>query len=95
MARRGEMEVVVATVTTSEIWYGGVGEFISKETEADANARLIAAAPALKEALDNATASLETCLTHFGKYMPEADRIGRAKVIHEARALLARIEGHS
>lgn len=45
-------------------------------------------APAMREALDNVTASLETCLMHFGKDMPEADRITRERVSHEARAIL-------
>lgn len=38
-----------------------------------ANARLIAAAPNLLEALENVTASLETVLDHYGRQMPADD----------------------
>lgn len=40
------------------------------------------------EALDNVSASLETVMAHYGSYMPSQDKIGREKVLNDARRLL-------
>lgn len=45
--------------------------------------------PTLREACDNATASLETVMLAYGSQMPEADQRGRDTVIAEARAAIA------
>lgn len=63
--------------------------------EDEANARLIAAAPDLLEALDNVTAALETMLTFYADRTPRADAIQREKVCHVARAAIRRARGES
>lgn len=45
----------------------------------------------LREALDNVTAALETCLLHYGSQMPPADQSGRRGVVLEARRLLSKL----
>jgi len=56
---------------------------------------LIAAAPVLLEALDNATAALESVMVHFQGRMPHGDVIGRRKVLDAARAAIRAARGES
>lgn len=67
-----------------------IADLASKDLDDLANARAIANLPDALEALDNVTASLESCLAHYADQMPVADRRGRTQVVAAARAILAR-----
>lgn len=61
--------------------------------ETKANARLIAAAPALLESIDQVCAALETLMAHHGDSMCEADRRSRYAALGAARRAQANAEG--
>lgn len=70
-------------------------DYESEETQAEveANARLIAEAPALLETIDQVCAALETCMAHYGEQMCEADRRSRRAALDAARKAQANAEG--
>jgi hypothetical protein len=61
----------------------------------EANARLIAAAPELREAGENAAASLRNLLAQFKTSMTPADYAGRTKVLDALSAALTKAAGES
>lgn len=67
-------------------------DFEGPPSESDANARLIAAAPDLLAALEDAAASLDTILgdPRMDAAMLSGDRYGRRKVLEAARAAIAK-----
>jgi hypothetical protein len=56
--------------------------------------RLMAAAPALLDAIDQVCAALETCMAHYGDRMCEADRLSRYANLAAARNAQAKAEGY-
>jgi hypothetical protein len=60
--------------------------------QAQRDAAVLHMAPELREALDNVTASLETCMAHFAARMPAEDAASRERRITEARDVLQRVD---
>ena len=71
----------------AQIWAADDRHFPGGVPEAEANARLIAAAPDLVQLLDDVSAALETALAHFGKKMHDADFRSRSDLCVRARRL--------
>lgn len=57
---------------------------------AEANARLIADAPAMLEMIDQLQSILESVMCHHAKNMPTADVLSRTRAIDRARQLVAK-----
>jgi hypothetical protein len=67
--------------------------FSHRDERAEADARLIAAAPELLEHLDNVSAAFETCLAHFGEEMGN-DFMQRNILCGEARRIVDSFRVH-
>jgi hypothetical protein len=82
---------------TIESEYGQVatvfGENCDIDAQIEADARLIAMAPVMLDALENAAATLETVLIWFGESMPETDRAQRWRILGEAKSAAAKARG--
>ena len=83
---RGKMAIAAQWIARTDL----VG---TRDAENEANARLIAAAPDLLEALQNTMAALGNCLLHFGIEMSREDRHGRARIIEAASTAITKAEG--
>lgn len=100
MARKAKSLInerwIVADDRSALVMVGVTGSKNDAELVADcygdkAVARLVAAAPEIRDALDLATATLENVLLCHGKAMSVYDRQGRKENIRYFRSLLARL----
>jgi hypothetical protein len=75
-------------LTIAEVWPIDPDGDIRRDKQALANARLIAAAPEMQEALEEMIAAYGTMLTWMWNTMPDADRKSREATLRKAQAAL-------